>query len=100
MTNKKTSENGQGKDEKLQDMISVVVDKAFDAAKAMAKAGIKGAFVAKDLSEKVESGAAEQALKDGVAEAEKVMKAAARVAKKKFLNFLNELAPDEEENTK
>jgi len=100
VTEKQSGDEGKSKDEKLQDMISLVVDKAFEAAKVMTKVGIKGAFAAKDLSDKVDSGQAEQALKDGVKETEKIVRAAARVAKKHFLDFLNELAPDEEDVSK
>lgn len=102
MTSKKqgaqTKRTGEkSKDEKLQDVIGAVIDGAFDTAKVMAKAGIRGAFVAKGLSDKVENGEAEQAMKDGVKEVETVMKAAARVAKKHFFDFLKEIVPDEDD---
>lgn len=93
----KQSESGtKSNDERLQDMIGAVVDKAFEVAKVMTKAGIKGAFMAKDLSDKVESGEAEQAIKHGAAEAEKILKAATRVAKRHFFAFMKELVPDED----
>jgi len=88
------------KDERFEAVVVGVVEKALDAAKVVAKVGIKGAFRAKDLSGKVDGGEAEKQVKAGVAEVEKAVQAGLRTVKTLFKNFLDELAPDEDPDKK
>lgn len=100
MTEGKKARADKTKDEKFEDAILGVIEKAFDAAKTVARVGVKGMFTAKGVADKVESGEAEDTIKEGVAEAEKVMRAGFRSAKRYVKDFLDELVPDEKDPKK
>jgi len=90
----------RNKDDEVRRMVEGVVGKAFDMAKTMAVVGIKGVFAAKDVSDKVESGEAEEKLKQGAAEIEKVFANGMKMAKRGARRLVNELLADEKKPKK